>query len=130
MWNMEGHHIPADQFDGPNKNKQEQTADLDQDLLAGISNKKSNAQPGNSTKTCKARKMTIVESGTRDSGIDVLFKDQNEYEDNSESNDGEKASPPNRTRIKSNNMNKGKNPSCKSQPKNKKGKQCQGSKGI
>jgi hypothetical protein len=61
-------------------------------------------------------------------GVDVQFKDRDELDDDSESNDGEKASPPNTTRIESKNKNKGKNPSGKSHPKKKKGKKCRRSK--
>jgi hypothetical protein len=35
----------------------------------------------------------IVESGNREGGINVLFKNQKEYEDNSKSNDGKQDSP-------------------------------------
>ena len=133
VWNKEGRHIAADGCNLiPNKKKQERNADSDHDSSAGTSNQKRNAQQGNSTKTGKARRTTIVESGTKDGGVDVLFKDRNEHEDKSESDDGEKASPPNTTRIKPknkykgkyhpNNKYKGKNPTEQPNPKKNKGK--------
>jgi hypothetical protein len=78
----------------------------------------------------KARRMTSVETGIRDGGVDVLFTDRDEHGDGSESNDGEKASSPNTTRIKLKNKNEGKNPPGKSQQKERKGKTCQCSKVI
>jgi hypothetical protein len=60
-----------------------------------------------------------------------LFKDQNEHEDKSESDDGEQDFPPaNTTRIGSKKKKQGKNLSGKSQPKKKKGEKCQDSKVI
>jgi hypothetical protein len=125
IWNKEGHHtITADECNGLNKKTQERNADSDLDSSTGTSNKKRNAKRGNSTKTRQAKRTTTVESGTRDGGVDFQFKDRDELDDDSESVDGEKASPPNTTRIKPKKKNKGKNPSGKSQPKKKKGKKC------
>ena len=130
IWNKEGRHITADEGNGSNQKKQERNADLDHDSSTGTSNKKRNAKRGNSTKTLKARRTTIVESGTRNGGVDVQFKDRDEHGDDSNSDDGEQAPPPNTTRIKSNKKNKGKNLSGKSQPKKNKDKKCRRSKVV
>jgi hypothetical protein len=82
--NKEGRHITADEGNGLNKKKQEHNADSDHDSSTGRSNKKCNAKRGSSTKTRKARRTNTVESGTRDGGVDVRFKDRDELNDDSE----------------------------------------------
>jgi hypothetical protein len=42
------------------------------------------------TKAHKTRRTAIVKSGTKDGGVDVLFKDRNEHKEDSGSNEGEK----------------------------------------
>jgi hypothetical protein len=75
--------------------KKQAYADSDHDSAGGTtSSKKRDPQQGNSNKTRKARRTKHFKSGTRKGAINVLFKDQNEHEDNSENDDGEQDSPP------------------------------------